>query len=55
MQTADLSDVSKEEMYAPPDYAQASARLRKDVVTEGGEILGDWRVRAIFGVLEHLQ
>ncbi|GAB5036394.1 aspartyl glutamyl-trna(asn gln) c subunit [Nannochloropsis oceanica] len=36
LQTADLSDVSKEEMYAPPEYAQASARLRKDVVTEGG-------------------
>lgn len=42
-------------MYAPPEYAQASARLRKDVVTEGGEIVGNRRKRAIFWVLKHLQ
>ena len=32
-------------MYAPPDYAQASARLREDVVTEGGETYGKWMLK----------
>ena len=36
IQSADLSNVSKEEMYAPPNDAQASTPLREDVVTEGG-------------------
>jgi hypothetical protein len=44
--------VSKEEMYAPPDYAQASARLREDVVTEGGKLVGKRRIRARAGMLE---
>lgn len=35
-QTADLSSVSKEDMYAVPNDAHASTPLREDVVTEGG-------------------
>ena len=42
-------------MYAPPDYAQASARLREDVVTEGGEIGWSWTMKAWVGIFNYFQ
>ncbi|TFJ83770.1 hypothetical protein NSK_004873 [Nannochloropsis salina CCMP1776] len=36
LQTTDLHDVSKQDMYAPATGGKGSARLREDVVTEGG-------------------
>lgn len=42
-------------MYAPPDYAQASARLREDVVTEGGETYGGGGLRSRKGMHDFFQ